>query len=114
MLMVICRMVGGHVFIFDDTVEMMMTCMCDTHLSMDPLPGVYEDTRVHEVDDVPGVVKDVFASRIVSIGNVVGQRAPNVAIQVRFHFTLLKQEKIFRVKQKYFTKNMELKYGTLS
>ena len=77
-------------FIFDDTVEMKMTCMCDTHLSMDSLPGVNQDTRVHEVDDVPGVVEDVFARRIVSIGNVVGQRAPDVAIQVRFHFTLLK------------------------
>ena len=64
----------------------------DPHLSMDALPGVYQDTRVHKVDDVPGVVEDVFA-RIVSIGDVVGQCTPDITIQVRLHFTLLKRRK---------------------
>ena len=61
----------------------------DTHLSMDALPRVNQDARVHEVDDVPGVVEDVFA-RIISIGDVICQRAPDITIQVRLHFTLLK------------------------
>lgn len=66
---------------------MQMMVTRDTHLSVDPFPGVYQDTRVHEVDDVPGVMEDVFAS-IVSIGDIVGQCAPDIPVQVRLHFTL--------------------------
>ena len=39
------------------------------HLSMDALPGVYQDAGVHEVDDVPGVGDNVLGG-VVSIGDV--------------------------------------------
>ena len=50
---------------------------------MDALPGVNQDARVHEVE-VPGVCQHVLAAI------VPGEAAPNISVQVCFHFALLK------------------------
>ena len=74
--------------------EMMMTAYTGhPHLTVDALPGVNQDAGVHEVDDVPGVGEDVLAG-VVSIGDIIGKRAPDVPVQVRLNFTLLKSENI--------------------
>lgn len=52
-------------------------------LSVDALPGVYQDARVHKVK-VPGVRQHVLAAI------VPGQAAPHISVQVCFHFALLK------------------------
>ena len=52
-------------------------------LSVDALPGVYQDARIHKVK-VPGVRQHVLAAI------VPGKAAPHISVQVCFHFALLK------------------------
>ena len=90
----IVSMITRHLLILHNSMEMMMTAYTGhPHLTVDALPGVDQDAGVHEVDDVPGVGEDVLAG-VVSIGDIIGKRAPDVPVQVRLNFTLLKTENI--------------------
>ena len=58
-------------------------------LPVNALARVDEDalTALHKVDDIPGVREDVLV--VLRAGDVAGERAPDVAVQVGLHFTLL-------------------------